>query len=88
MTRPKGEPANDNIAVANDNLKLNQRMSRYMRFRRRHPGKTRMQLLRDGLDIVVARAPHNDPEAQAFIAAVRDLLAAEPPADHAQDHAS
>ena len=88
MRRKKREPANDNLPVANDNQKRADYMCSHMRWRRRHPGKTLRQLLRDSLDIIAANAPADDPNAQAFIATVRDLL--EPdrllkPADHAQD---
>lgn len=78
--RKKKSPANDNLPVANDNHKRADYMRGYMS-RRRRCGKTLLQLLRDSLDFV----PADDPNAQAYISAVRDRLDAQPPADHAQD---
>jgi|HubBroStandDraft_5_1064220.scaffolds.fasta_scaffold2026811_1 hypothetical protein len=71
-------PTNDNMAVANDNKRTDY-MARYMR-RRRHGGKTLKQLLRDGLACIERAAPQDDPEAQAFIAAVHALLEPKEPA--------
>lgn len=72
MRRAEGDgPTNDNLPSANDNRK--NYMRDYMA-RRRHGAKTLRQLLIDGLALVVVHAPQDDPEAQTFIAAVRDLL--------------
>jgi hypothetical protein len=68
-----GSPTNDNLAVANDNQKRAEYMRGYMK-RRRRGAKTLRQLLRDGLACVERRGPMGDPEAQAFIDAVRGLL--------------
>ena len=69
------KPSNDNLQAANDNNRA-QYMRDYMK-RRRQGGKTLRSLLRDGLHVVEAHAPRNDPEAQAFIAAVKGLVAPE-----------
>ena len=58
------EPANDN--------RKRQYQRDYMA-RRRHGGKTLKSLLREGLALIAARAG-DDPEAQTFIAAVREVL--------------
>ena len=66
-----GKPANDNLQAANDNRA--QYMRGYMK-RRRLGGKTLRSLLKDGLHVIEAYDTHEDPEARAFIAAVKELL--------------
>ena len=63
--------ANDNLKSANDNKRRYQR--EHMAWRRRHGAKTQRELLKDALELVGALGP-DDPRAQAFTAAVRDLL--------------
>jgi hypothetical protein len=75
MVRADGKPVNDNLAAANDNRRTDY-MRNYMA-RRRNGGKTIRQLLREGLDCLVARASPDDQEAQTFIAAVKDILGPE-----------
>jgi hypothetical protein len=63
--------ANDNLRLANDNKRRYQR--EHMAWRRRHGKKTQRELLKDALELVAGLDPV-DPRAQAFTAAVRDLL--------------
>ena len=72
--RPR--PANDNLEIANDNRRRDYQRN-YMA-RRRQGGKTLKSLLKEGLHVVEAQGARlgDDPEAQAFIAAVRELLGA------------
>ena len=72
--KDESRPANDNQEIANDNRRRNYQRS-YMA-RRRQGGKTLKSLLREGLHVIEAQGAclGDDPEAQAFIAAVRELL--------------
>lgn len=70
-------PVNDNLATANDN-KRTEYMREYMA-RRRQGAKTMRSLLKDSLALIEAGASMHDPEAQTFIAAVREILAHEEP---------